>query len=73
MVVIRADQRDGLLLYCRFFCNRQRQWENEYIYNINVSHMIHGLQPFVRHVNHDELKLPQVDQQQFAQHLLCVV
>ena len=36
------------------------------MHNNNVSHMIHGLQPFVRHVNHDELKFPLVDQQQFV-------
>ena len=29
-------------------------------------HMIHGLQAFVRHVNHDKFKLPLVDQQQFV-------
>ena len=36
-------------------CSRQHQWKSEYITSL-FPHMFHGLQPFVRHVNHDELK-----------------
>ena len=36
------------------------------MHNNNVSDMIHGLESSGRHVNHDKLKLPLVDQQQFV-------
>ena len=36
------------------------------MHNNNVSDMIHGLESFGRHVNHDKLMFPLVDQQQFV-------
>ena len=40
---------------------------------MNVFHMIYGLEPLVRHVNHAEFKFLLVAQQQLAQLLLCFV
>ena len=36
-------------------CSRQHQWKSEYITSL-FPHMFHGLQPFFRYANHDELK-----------------